>query len=284
MSILNSRNKDNSLIKPIAIIVVILLVIGGIYTFFSSKDQKENSEEKKEETIINSSGLDEDMDIDDVADVEKVIAKWIEANPQAIIASVTNMQKKAVEQQIQDAQKNISAKKDELFNDKNSPTFSPSEADVEIVEFFDYQCGYCKKAHASVNDLLASDKKVKIIYKEYPILGETSFQISQVSIAVNIIDPSSYKKFHDAIMKSNVKNQNDAINLAKSVGISADKLKKTLESEKDKIQKILQSNATLGASIGINGTPGFVIGEELIPGAVDTATLKEKINAVRNKK
>jgi len=290
MSFLNksSFNSKPSLAKPIAIIVAILLVIGGSYTLLGKKSETAAEDKKDqaqlEQVEIQPSGLDKGMDVDDVADVEKVIAKWIEANPKAIIASVTNMQKKAMADQMKDAQKNITTKKEELYNDSTSATYGPADADVTIVEFFDYACGYCKKAQASVSQLLNEDKKVKIIYKEYPILGQASVEIAQVAVAVNMIDPSAYKKLHDALMKSNAHTKDEAIKIAKSVGISGEKLDKTLKTEGEKIGKILQANSTLGASIGISGTPGFVIGEELIPGAIDAATFKEKIAALRSKK
>jgi protein-disulfide isomerase len=292
MSFLNksSFNSKPSLVKPIAIIVAILLVIGGSYALLGKKGaSSEDSQDAQKNQVqlekaeINPSGLDESDDVDNVKDVEKVIAKWIEANPKAIIASVTNMQKKAMADQMKDAQKNISGKKSELFNDPNSGTSGAADADVVIVEFFDYACGYCKKAQASVAQLLAEDKKVKIIYKEYPILGQASVEMSQVAVAVNIIDPAAYRKFHDALMKSNAHSKDEAIKIAKSVGVSGEKLEKTLKADADKIGKILQANSMLGTSIGINGTPGFVIGEELIPGAVDVATFKEKIAALRKK-
>lgn len=286
MSFLNQGSKP-SLAKPIAIIVAILLVIGGCYTLLGKKDEAsadKKDQAKSEQVEIKPSGLDKNMDVDNVEDVEKVVAKWIEANPQAIIASVTNMQKKAMEQQAKDAQKNISSKKDEIFNDSNSGSYSPADADVTIVEFFDYSCGYCKKAHASVAQLLSEDKRVKVIYKEYPILGQASVEMSQVAVAVHLSDPASYKKFHDALMKSNAHSKDEAIKIAKASGVNGEKLEKTLKSEADKIHQILQANSVLGNSIGISGTPGFVIGEELIPGAVDVATFKSKIAAIRDAK
>ncbi len=290
MSFLNksSFNSKPSLAKPVAIIVAILLVIGGSYTLLGKKGETATENKKDqaqlEQAEIQPSGLDKDMDVDDVADVEKVIAKWIEANPKAIIASVTNMQKKAMSDQMKDAQKNITTKKEELYNDPTSASHGAADADVTIVEFFDYACGYCKKAQASVSQLLNEDKKVKVIYKEYPILGQASVEMAQVAVAVNMIDPASYKKFHDALMKSNAHSKDEAIKIAKSIGISGEKLDKTLKNDGEKIGKILQANSVLGASIGISGTPGFIIGEELIPGAVDVATFKEKIAALRNKK
>ena len=277
-----------SLLNPILIALAVILVIGGAYSFGKVKsdsgESKENDEAGKEaEAEVKPSGLDLDEKVKNVEDVEKVIAKWIEANPRAIINSVTNMQKQESEKQMKDAQKNIGTKKSELFEDKNSPAVAPSGYDVTIVEFFDYACGYCKKAQSTVEALLNSDKKVRIIFKEFPILGQPSTEISTVAVAVHLSEPASYKKFHDALMKSNEKGKAGALKVAKSAGINVAKLEEFLSKNKDKISGIIQENLKLGSAIGVNGTPGFVIGEELIPGAVELDSLKQKIAAIRAK-
>ncbi len=287
MSFLNKSSFGDkpSLVKPVIIVVSILLVIGGAYSLFGNKkaETKEVAGEEKPENKaeILPTGLDSDMKVKTVADVEMVIAKWIEVNPKAILTAVANMQKKAAEDQAKNAQKNITTKKDELFEDKNSPTLAPSGHDVTIVEFFDYSCGYCKKAQTTVENLLKEDKKIRFIYKEYPILGQASADMSSIALAINMIDKNAYKKFHDGLMKSNARSKDEAMKIAKQIGVDMAKLEETLVSEKENIAKILQANSALGASIGINGTPGFVIGEELIPGAIDLAAFKEKIAAAR---
>jgi len=260
------------------IVIALAIAIISLLVYFVTK--KSDSEEKKENPaeIVNSSGLDKDKKVNNVEGVEEVVAKWIEANPQAIISSVSNMQKKAMEEQMKNAQKNIGEKKGELFNDKKSPQYSPSGYDVTIVEFYDYNCGYCKKAQSNVEELIKSDKKVRVIYRDFPILGQPSKEMAEVSIAVNLSEPSSFKKFHDALMSSSEKGKDGALRIAKNVGINIAKLESTLSKDKSKIEKLIEDNLTLGSSIGINGTPGFVIGEELIPGALDVSELKEKIS------
>jgi protein-disulfide isomerase len=265
------------------IVIALAIAIISLLVYFVTK--KSDSDEKKENPaeIVNSSGLDKDKKVNNVEGVEEVVAKWIEANPQAIISSVSNMQKKAMEEQMKNSQKNIGEKKGELFNDKKSPQYSPSGYDVTIVEFYDYNCGYCKKAQSNVEELIKSDKKVRVIYRDFPILGQPSKEMAEVSIAVNLSEPSSFKKFHDALMSSSEKGKDGALRIAKNVGINIAKLESTLSKDKSKIEKLIEDNLTLGSSIGINGTPGFVIGEELIPGALDVSALKEKISAVRKK-
>lgn len=284
----SKKNQKPSSLK-LVISSIIIASIAGVAYFSYIKKNEQNDGEKKEATTtektneIKPTGLDPDKDVSDVKDVEEVVAKWIEANPQAIINSVQNMQKKMMEEQAKNAQKNIGQKTNELYNDANTPQFAPEGYDVSIVEFYDYACGYCKKAQTIVDELLKSDSKVRIIYKDFPILGEPSQEMSKVSIAVNMIAPASFRKFHDALMKTNERGKSAALKAAKSAGVDSKKLDETLKTKKSEIEKILQDNIALGSSIGINGTPAFVLGEDLIPGAMEIGTFKEKINALRAK-
>lgn len=286
MSFINKNfGAKPSLLKPIVIIVAILLVVGGVYSFLGKKSGAEtDAKNAASAEEVNPSGIDKDQKVKKVEDVEEVVAKWIQANPKAIIASVANLQKTEMEGKTKDAQKNIATKKDELFNDKNSPQYAPSGYDVTIVEFFDYGCGYCKKAQATVEELIKEDKKIRVIYKEFPILGQPSQEMSTIAIAVNMIDRAAYKKFHDGMMKSSARGKDAALKVAKAAGVNMSKLEATLKNDSAKINEILQSNLSLGGTIGINGTPGFVIGEELIPGAFELSAFKEKIAAARAKK
>jgi len=290
MSFVNKNLGKPSLVKPILVVVAVLLLVGGIYSLFGNKkNEKSGSEESKKEITNEAdlmtagakpSGLDEGDKVKNVGDVEKVIVKWIEANPHIVLQSVANMQKKMAEDRVKNAQKTIGEKKDQIFG-ASSPSYSPAGSDVTIVEFFDYACGYCKKAQVTVDQLLQADKKVKIIYKEFPILGQASTEMSQVSLAVFIAYPDSYKKFHDALMKSNERGKAAALKAVKSIGLNSAKIEEVLSGQKDKIEGMIQANLALGNSIGINGTPGFVIGEELIPGAVELAEFKSKVAAAR---
>lgn len=282
-----SRKKNQKTLYIIAIsslLVASMLVVFFLGKKSSDSAKKETAQNDNAKLEINPSGIDPEKNVSEVKDVEEVVAKWIEQNPMAIIKSVENMQKKAMEDRMQNAKKNIPMKKDKLFDDKESPQYAPKDYDVSVVEFYDYNCGYCKKAQATVEQLIKSDSKVRVIFKEFPILGEPSVEMAKVSIAVNISAPASFKKFHDALMKSHEKGKAGALKVAKSIGLDTKKIESTLSSQKDKIDQIIQTDITLGSEIGINGTPGFVIGEELIPGALDIEEFKKKIEQERSKK
>ncbi len=285
MTVSSKKKQKNLYIYTAAALVIASLAI--VYFLGKKSSEAKIESEKKEqeqEMKVNPSGIDPNKNVSEVKDVEEVVAKWIEQNPRAIIASVENMQKKAMEERINNAKKNIPAKKAELFENKDSSEHAPQGYDVSIVEFYDYNCGYCKKAQATVEALIKQDPKIRVIFKEFPILGEASVEVSRVSIAVNLTSPSSFLKFHDALMKSNERNKAGALKIAKSVGLDVKKIEIALSSQKDKIEQIIQSNIALGSAIGISGTPGFVVGDELIPGAMDIETFKEKIKAIRASK
>ncbi len=282
MSFLQSHNKQ-FLIKLAITGIAGIAIISGAYFGYQKFSKKSNS---TTETAVEKkgSGLDPNKNVSEVKDVEEVVAKWVENNPQAILESVQNMYKKAQEEQQKNAQKNIGVKKDELFNSKVAGEHAPAGYDVSIVEFYDYNCGYCKKAQASVEELIKSDSKVRVIYREFPILGPESLEMAKVSTAVNMVNPKAFKSFHDELMKTKEKGKSAALKAAKSAGVNVAELEKTLSNKKDEIEKIINSSVELGSSIGISGTPGFVIGEELIPGAVDKSSLQEKIKVIREKK
>ncbi len=290
MSFINKNFGDKpSFLKPIIVVAAVLLIVGGAYSFLGNKnsDSKTAEEAAKQADSaeeINPSGIDKGQKVENVEDVEAVVAKWIAANPKAIVGSVTKLQKQANEEQMKDAQKNIVNKQEELYNDKMSPQYAPAGYDVTIVEFFDYACGYCKKAQTTVEELLKEDKKVRVVYKEFPILGVPSTEMAIIALAVNSVEPSSYRKFHEALMHSNDRGHEAAMKAAKTAGVNMAKLEEAIKNDKEKFALAIQSNLVLGGSIGINGTPGFVIGEELIPGALDLGSLKEKVAALRAKK
>ena len=250
-----------SIVKPVLILLVLILLAVGGYSFFAkSAGGVANNEE-----------------------IESIIADWIAENPQAIIDSVSNMQRKMMEEQNKEAQKNISKKKSELYDDKDSPAYSASKKyDVTIVEFFDYACGYCKKANSTVNQLLADDKNIRVIYKEFPILGAPSMEMSKAALAVNIIKPKLYKKFHNALMTTQKRGKEAVAEASGKIGLSVSKIEKALKEHETQIQDAINRNLQLGSSIGVRGTPGFVVGEELIPGALGLDAMKEKVAKARS--
>jgi len=215
------------------------------------------------------------------------ITKWVKNNPQIIVQSVQDMQieemRKKQEEREEIAKEQIPAKMDELVSDSLDGSFSTKKPNINIIEFFDYNCGYCKRASETLSKL-KSEKNIRIIYKEYPILGTSSEELSKVSIAVNIISPSKYSLFHHKLMKSQARTKDEAIKIAGKIGINVASLKSTLKKHNKKIETKIQKNKSLARDLGITGTPAFIIGTKLIPGAVGIEEIKTVIKEERSKK
>lgn len=214
--------------------------------------------------------------------VEEIVADYIENNPEAIIESLTDYQQNKEKRDREKAKENLSEKADEIFNNPNDPVAGNKEGDVTLVEFFDYSCGYCKKATPHVSRLKKEDPSLKIIFKELPILGQKSVIAAKTAIAVNNIAPEKYLDYHLKLMSSRVTDKESAIKLAVELGVDGEKLSEEFDSEL--VQDIINDNRRLSRALAITGTPAFIVGDELLPGYAEYSKLKAAVTRQRNKK
>ncbi|MCE3232447.1 MAG: bdbD 1 [Rickettsiaceae bacterium] len=155
---------------------------------------------------VSSGGLNKE-------EVEKIVSDYISTNPELIIKSLTQYQQQAQDKQDLESQKSITEKKNELENDASSPVAGNPKGDVVIVEFFDYSCGYCKKVLPSISELLKEDKNIKVIFKEFPILGPNSLLASQAAIAVYQLAPEKYFDYYSAAMKEHISGKDSILKI-----------------------------------------------------------------------
>src|SRR5215470_977291 len=157
------------------------------------------------------------------------------------------------------------------------------KGDVTVVEFFDYNCSYCKRAMSDMLDLMKDDRKLKFVLKEFPVLGEGSTQAAQVAAAVRMQDTTGGKKyleFHQKLLGG--RGQADlarALAAAKDVGLDVARIEKDMAS--DEVKATIEENFKLAEALGLNGTPSYVVGNDVLVGAVGLNTLKEKVNGAR---
>jgi protein-disulfide isomerase len=153
--------------------------------------------------------------------------------------------------------------------------------DVTLVEFFDYNCGYCKKALADVQTLMKSDSKLRVVLKDFPVLGPDSVEASRVALAVkNQLPAPKLFDYHVKVMDSRGRvNGERAMAVAKDMGVDMARLQKDVESPE--VRNALQENMALGDKLSLTGTPAFIVGETVIPGAVGLDPLKQLVNNVR---
>ena len=217
------------------------------------------------------------------ADVEAIVKKTIEENPELIMNSVRDYQMKQQAATLSKAAKNIVAMKGDLQNNPNSPFAGNPNGDVTIVEFFDYHCHYCKQFYPTVAKLIDDDKNLRVVFKEFPILSEDSALAAKAALAVYSIDKGKYFAYHTALMKSSGAFTMDMLqDKAKEVGIDPDAFKKAMDNAD--LTKEIDHNKELAQSIGINGTPAIIVGNDLIPGAIEYDALKAKIASARKEK
>ncbi len=210
--------------------------------------------------------------------IEKIVQDYIMAHPEIIPQAIGALQEKERASQEAEGQRYLNDKHDEITKDPADPVLGNPDGDVTIVEFIDYNCGYCKAVHAIVRDLVKADGKIRLVYKEFPILSETSVLASQAALAANM--QKKYAEFQDALMKNRGPlNEETIFKIAAQVGLDIEKLKVDMASPE--VAAVLQRNQVHAKNLSIRGTPSFIVGSHLVYGAVDKDTLKQLVEMAR---
>ncbi|HEY5831067.1 MAG TPA: DsbA family protein [Hyphomicrobiaceae bacterium] len=152
----------------------------------------------------------------------------------------------------------------ELFRPTGSPIVGNANGDVPVIEFFDYNCGYCKKAFLDIAKLVDKDKKVRVIMKEFPILSKGSEEAAKVALAAKM--QGKYWEFHRALLQSQGQaNEATSLKVAEKLGLDMARIKKDMASPE--VQKEIDATRELATKMGIQGTPHFIVGDRIVPGA-----------------
>ena len=220
---------------------------------------------------------------DQRGEIERIIKDYLLKHPELLQEVMTELEKR---QTAADAEKHRAGVKEHattIFNSPRQVTLGNPQGDVTVVEFFDYNCGYCKRAMTDMLDLLKSDGKVKFVLKEFPVLGEGSMQAAQVAVAVRMQDKTGGKKyleFHQKLLGSRGSiDKARAMAAAKEVGLDVARIEKDLAS--DEVKATLEESYKIAEALGLNGTPSYVVGSDVVVGAVGLKVLKEKVNTAR---
>jgi protein-disulfide isomerase len=174
----------------------------------------------------------------------------------------------------------LASHRQEVFDDPNTPVGGNPNGDVSLVEFFDYRCPYCKQVEPALEKLLGEDAKLRFVYKEFPVLGPDSVTASRAALAAR--KQGKYDAYRRAMMALKGQIDADAVfKVAGSVGLDVDRLKRDMTDPE--IDKSLKANVKLADALDIRGTPGFVIGDDIVPGAISLDELKGMIDKARKK-
>lgn len=216
----------------------------------------------------------------DRTEIEKIVREYLVANPEVIMESLRAYETARRQQSEKEAQAALVKNREQLERNPAAPVAGNVNGDVTIVEFFDYQCGYCKRVIPAVQELLKTDPKVRYVFKEFPILGPESVVAAKAALAVWGIAPEKYLPFHVGLMQARGGLSEERIfEVGKTVGVDADRLR--LAMADPRIEEELRRNLELGKAINVNGTPAFVVGGRLVPGAIDLDTMRELVAAAR---
>ncbi|WP_431856056.1 DsbA family protein [Azospirillum sp.] len=210
--------------------------------------------------------------------IEQVVREYLLKHPEVIVEAIEELQKRERAEEERKGKQGLVQNKDKLFNDPASPIAGNPKGDVTLVEFFDYQCGYCKSVQADVQKLIKDDGKLKFVFKEFPILGPASVTASKAALAARA--QGKYEAYHNALMAHRGQlDEATILKLASSVGLDTDRLKKDMESAE--VQQALGANLALAEQLGIRGTPGFVVGDRIVPGAIKLDDMKKLVAEAR---
>ena len=229
-----------------------------------------------------SSSPDAPLSASQTREIEGVIGRYLRENPAVIVEAIQNLQKRDRENRNQQAAQNLVRYRQQLINNPATPFVGKKDASVTVVEFFDYRCPYCKRMLPAIEKLLRDDGDVRYVFEEYPILTTESRIAAQVALAAWNIDRRRYFALHASLMGARGTLSKDRImQIAEKSGLDMVRLLGAMKSPE--VTAEIQANARLAGQMGITGTPAFIIGERIAPGAIDYSTLKKMIAEARAK-
>jgi protein-disulfide isomerase len=216
------------------------------------------------------------------SEVERIIRDYLMRHPEVLQEAIAELEKRQLAADTERHKVAVKENRQLLFSSPRQVTVGNLQGDVTLVEFFDYNCGYCKRALQDLLNLMKADPKLKVVLKEFPVLGPASIEAAQVGAAVRMQDRGGkkYLEFHQKLLSG--RGQVDrarAVAVAKEVGLDVVRLEKDMTS--DEVRATLEESMQLADKLGLNGTPSYVIGPDVVVGAVGYDALKEKVEAAR---
>jgi protein-disulfide isomerase len=210
--------------------------------------------------------------------IEGIIRDYLMQNPDVLVQALRGAEDKLNREAEAKAEKALVERRSEVFDDPATPVGGNPRGDVTIVEFFDYRCPYCKQVLPALQALLKEDGKLRFVYKEMPVLGPQSVTAAHAALAAQ--RQGKYEAFHTAMMAAKGQISDDTVyKVAGSVGLDVERLKQDMKAPE--IDKAVKANLALASALNIHGTPGFVIGNQIVPGALELETLKSMVADAR---
>jgi len=218
----------------------------------------------------------------DRSDIERIVKEYIIAHPEVLQDAANELEKRQAAAEVAKQAAAIRDNKDALFNSPHQVTLGNPQGNVVLVEFFDYNCPYCKSAVGDIVRLLQAEPQLKLVLKEYPVIGPGSTEAAQVAVAVRMQDKTGekYLAFHQRLLgERGPVDKARALEAAKEAGLDMARIERDLGS--DEVRDTLKESQTLADALGLNGTPSYVVGVEVLTGLQSFASLKEKVDTSR---
>lgn len=212
--------------------------------------------------------------------IQKIVHDYLVQHPEVLEEAIQALQQRQQAAEAAQHKEAVKANAKQLFSAPDHVVLGNPNGNVTFVEFFDYNCGYCKHAMGDMLTLLKSDPNLKILLKEYPVLGKGSVEAAKVAVAVRMQAPKKYLEFHTKLLGGRGRaDEARALAVAKAMGLDMPRLRKDMNS--DAVKNMLNTDFALGQKLGLNGTPSYVIGDNVVVGAVGLDALKRKIANAR---
>jgi protein-disulfide isomerase len=228
--------------------------------------------------LLSQAALGAEFDAKQRQEIETLVKEYLIENPEVIKEALEVLERRQMAEAQAKTKQAISDRAKEIFRAEEDLVLGNPAGTVTMVEFFDYNCGYCKRALPEVAKLIESDKDLRVVIKEFPILGPGSVFAAKAALASRL--QGKYSEFHHALTAiEGAKDENSVLQAAREVGLDIDKLKADMESEA--IIEVIRRNYGIAEALAINGTPSFIIDDTLEPGYVPFDVLSQHVAAVR---
>ncbi|MBZ6074921.1 DsbA family protein [Microvirga puerhi] len=213
--------------------------------------------------------------------IGEIVRDYLLKNPEVLHEVIAELEKRQAENQRVAQASALKETRQPLLNAPHSLVVGNPSGDVTLVEFFDYNCGYCKQALGDLQTLVKSDPKLRVVLKDFPVLGPDSVEASRVGLAVkNQLQGDKLFDYHIKVLGTRGRvNGERALAVAKDMGLDMARLQKDMTG--NDVRAALEENAGLGDKLGLTGTPAFIIGDVVVPGAVGLEPLKQVVANVR---
>lgn len=215
-------------------------------------------------------------------EIEDVVRSYLLRNPEVLQDVIAELEKRQTAAEAEKAKATIKKYSSALLNAPTDAVIGNPQGDVTLVEFFDYNCGYCKRALNDLVELMKADPKLRVVLKEFPVLGEGSVDAARVAVAANLQDRTGkkYFDFHQKLLATRGPiDKARALAAAKEAGFDVARIERDMAG--NEVRAALAENLKVAEALGLNGTPSYVVGEEVVVGAVGRDALKQKVSWAR---